>query len=115
MHSAFIPVTSSNIQGYYYLAKIKRLLITFTSGDTYSYDDIEQSLVTDFINAPSKGTFFSSSIRNKFSFLKVDETELANILAAQGVQSSPPTPRRITSTVSLQDLLLRYPLLNAVF
>ncbi len=114
MHPNFTPVSSSNIDGYLYMPDRKILLIAFKSGGTYAYEDVEQPVATGFAQAPSKGKFFQSDIKDRYATSKLDDMAVANLLGGMGA-SVPPQPRRKAPRVTLQSLLSRYPMLNAVF
>ncbi len=115
MHPNFTPVTSSNIDGYLYMADRKVLLIAFKSGGTYAYEDVEQPVVAGFVNASSKGKFFQSDIKDRYTTSKLDDMAVANLLGGLGASVPPTQPRRKTPRITLQSLLPRYPMLNAVF
>ncbi len=114
MHQGFTPVTSSNIDGYHYMADRQLLLIAFKSGGTYSYENVEQPIVDGFATASSKGAFFQSRIRDNYATTSLDDMAVANLMGGLGVSISN-AARRKTNAVTLQSLLLRYPALNAVF
>lgn len=116
MHPSFIPVTSSNIDGYLYLTAKNLLLLAFKSGGTYAYENLPQSVATGFGNAPSKGKFFLSDIKDRYTTSpKMDDKEVANLLDGAGGSTSPGKPRRKKPKVSLDSLIPRYPILTAVF
>ncbi|WP_126448169.1 KTSC domain-containing protein [Sulfuricystis multivorans] len=114
MHPNLTPVSSSNIDGYLYLADRKILLIAFKNGGVYAYEDVEQPVVTEFAQASSKGKFFQSNIRDRYTTSKLDDMAVANLLGGMDA-SVPHQSRRKAPRVTLQSLLLRYPMLNAVF
>lgn len=115
MHPSFIPVTSSNIDGYLYLTATNVLLIAFKSGGTYAYENVPQSVATGFGNAPSKGKFFKSDIKDRYATSKPDDMAVANLLGGAGASVRPGKPRRKRPKVSLESLIPRYPILTAVF
>ena len=45
--------------------------IEFVSGRIYRYLDVEQETHDDFLEAPSKGTFFNAHIKDEYSFVRV--------------------------------------------
>lgn len=114
MHPKMIPVTSSNIDGYQYVASSQLLLVTFRSGEVYMYEFVPQDVVRDFANATSKGTFFGKEIRSTYPTTKLNAVELEQILDnATPVPAAPPVPRK--RILSLKQLVSHYPILNAVF
>lgn len=115
MHPSFIPVTSSNIDGYLYLTVKNVLLLAFKSGGTYAYENVPQSVATGFGNAPSKGKFFQSDIKDRYTTSKLDDMAVANLLGGAGASVPPGKPRRKKPKVSLDSLIPRYPILTAVF
>jgi hypothetical protein len=54
-----------------YLAQSRMLEIEFVSGSIYRYLDVEQETYDDFLEAPSKGTFFNAHIKDEYSFVRV--------------------------------------------
>jgi lysyl-tRNA synthetase class 2 len=113
MHAKLNPVVSSNIEGYLYLTDRRVLLIAFKSGGTYAYEDVPSWVDIGFRDAPSKGKFFQSDIKDKYVVSKLDDMAVANLLGGTG--AAQPTPRRKTATMTLQSLMQRYPMLNAIF
>jgi lysyl-tRNA synthetase class 2 len=59
---------SSVIRTYSYDAKRGRLDIEFVSGESYSYFDVPEAVVSAFGRAFSKGRFFQTHIRDKFAY-----------------------------------------------
>ncbi len=47
------------------------LEIEFVSGSIYQYLEVEQETFADFLEAPSKGTFFNAHIKDEYSFVRV--------------------------------------------
>jgi lysyl-tRNA synthetase, class II len=58
--------SSAVIQSFDYDKEKKILKIEFASGSIYKYHDVPESLYKELENAPSKGQFFNSQIREKF-------------------------------------------------
>ena len=114
MHSAMIPVVSSNIDGYYYFTDRELLLITFkSSGDTYAYEGVPKEVVANFASASSKGKFFGTFIRDEYVTTKLDEMAVGNLLSGLNATKTP-SPRKAPSVVFPQ-LLQKYPMLAVVF
>ena len=61
------PVQSSNITHVGYEPATKEMQITFNSGKTYSYTDVEPEHYQQLINADSIGSHFSKWIRPNYS------------------------------------------------
>ncbi len=114
MHPSFISVTSSNIEGYLYLAAKSTLLIAFKSGGTYAYDNVPQSVATGFGNAPSKGKFFQSDIKDRYTTSKLDDAAVTNLVSGNAASASSRPPRK-KPRVSFESLIQRHPILSAVF
>ena len=114
MHPSFIPVLSSNIDGYLYLAAKSTLLITFKSGGTYAYDNVPQSVATGFGNASSKGKFFQSDIKDRYTTSKLDDAAVTNLVSGIAASASSRPPRK-KPRVSFESLIQRHPILSAVF
>lgn len=58
-----VPVASSDIAAMGYDSSSTELQIQFTTGRIYSYTNVPPDLYTDFVNAPSKGSFFAQFIK----------------------------------------------------
>jgi hypothetical protein len=65
------PVSSSMIASIGYLAQSRMLEIEFVSGRIYRYLSVEQETHDDFLESPSKGTFFNAHIKDEYSFVRV--------------------------------------------
>lgn len=59
---------SSVIRHYRYDPAEARLDIEFVSGETYSYFDVPEAVVSGLRGAFSKGRFFQNHIRDKFAY-----------------------------------------------
>ena len=57
---------SSVIRGAWYLPERRQLDLLFTSGRRYVYSDVPVSVANGFAEAPSKGRFYNSEIRNRY-------------------------------------------------
>lgn len=70
----WVRVQSSNIQQVYYNIDIKSLYIMFKSGGIYVYYDVEMSVFTEFLTAPSKGVYVRTELyKYKYKRVNVDE------------------------------------------
>ncbi|HZV58457.1 MAG TPA: KTSC domain-containing protein [Sphingobium sp.] len=59
---------SSVIRAYSYDAAESRLIIEFTSGETYSYFKVPEAVVAGLHQAMSKGRYFQRHIRDRFDY-----------------------------------------------
>ncbi|MCL2845556.1 MAG: KTSC domain-containing protein [Chitinivibrionia bacterium] len=59
---------SSVIEAVSYDAKDQIITITFPSGETYDYDNINLNVLKQWAYAPSMGSYFARFIRPKFIF-----------------------------------------------
>ena len=109
------PQFPGRFNGYLYLAAKSTLLIAFKSGGTYAYDNVPQSVASGFGNAPSKGKFFQSDIKDRYSTSKLDDTEVANLVSGNAAASASARPPRKKPRVSFESLIQRHPILSAVF
>ena len=64
-------VQSSNLRSVGYDSVTKILEIEFHSGGIYQYSNVPPNVYSDLINAPSKGKYFASYIKDKYSTRKV--------------------------------------------
>jgi hypothetical protein len=67
----FQPVQSSMMTSIRYKHDARVLDITFTSGKTYRYLEVPVEIYEGFLDAESKGEFFSDSIKDEFNFAEV--------------------------------------------
>lgn len=75
-------VNSSNIASIGYDQKDRKLLVEFYSGKIYEYDDVDHEVFLAFMDADSKGRFFTANIRNSYHFrVSMDEpdTEMIDV------------------------------------
>lgn len=66
-----IPVDSSNLQGVEYQIQELRLVITFSRGDVYEYDNVAPTVVAGLLTAGSHGAYFNDNIRDQYSYRRV--------------------------------------------
>ena len=64
-------VVSSNIASVGYDSSTETLEIEFLSGAIYQYYDCPESMYEQLMNAPSKGGFFNSHIKNAYAYSRV--------------------------------------------
>ncbi len=62
---------SSVIEDFEYEEELARLTVTFTTGRVYQYFMVPPDIASSFQAALSKGTFFNTRIRDRFSFREV--------------------------------------------
>jgi hypothetical protein len=55
---------SSVIRHFEHDPATRQLMVTFTTGRVYVYDDVPDAVAAALRAAPSKGSFFNSQIRN---------------------------------------------------
>ena len=65
------PVISSAIAAIGYEAPTKTLLVEFKNGSRYRYLEVPAKTYEALAKAPSKGTFFSTKIRDRFAFARL--------------------------------------------
>lgn len=66
-----IAVQSKDIAIIGYDQKKRLLEVAFRSGGVYHYSDVPEDIFRSFVNAPSKGTFFASAIKDQYSASKI--------------------------------------------
>jgi hypothetical protein len=62
---------SSVIKDFEYEPELARLTINFTTGRVYQYFMVPPDVAASFHAALSKGTYFNTRIRDRFSFREV--------------------------------------------
>lgn len=62
---------SSAIRTFIYDAAERRLLVIFTTGRKYIYEDVPPEVHAAFQAAPSKGQFFNAEIRDRYRYHEV--------------------------------------------
>lgn len=65
------PVISSNIAAIGYDEDTQTLEIEFTNGAVYQYSNVPSSEYQGIMGADSKGKYFHSNIKNRYSFVKL--------------------------------------------
>lgn len=66
---------SSTLDSSIYFIDREVLLMTFKSGTTYSYENVDQKTYSDFVLAESHGSAFNKLIKSKFTAKKVEDAE----------------------------------------
>ena len=64
-------VVSSNVEAVGYDPHNHELHVRFRSGAAYVYYDVEDWVYREFMEAGSKGIFFSSNIRDRYRYRKL--------------------------------------------
>jgi KTSC domain len=64
---------STVIRSFAYDAATRRLLIVFQSGRRYTYEAVPPEAFAALQSSRSKGEFFNTHIRDKFSFIRGSE------------------------------------------
>lgn len=64
-------VLSTEIEWIGYEQDRQMLQVEFISGGIYQYQNVSEATFRSFLNAPSHGKYFESSIKGKYSFRKV--------------------------------------------
>ena len=59
-------VDSTAVSRVDYDDEARRLLVTFATGRTYAYDAVPRNVYDTMLQAPSKGRFFNSEIRDRY-------------------------------------------------
>jgi hypothetical protein len=62
---------SSVIKSAMYNHETSVLTISFSKGDVYAYNDVEENVFNEFVNANSQGTFFTQVIKENYTFNKL--------------------------------------------
>lgn len=63
---------SSTLDSSIYMIDKEVLLMTFKSGATYSYENVDQKTYTEFVLSESHGSAFNKLIKNKFTSKKIE-------------------------------------------
>ena len=67
------PVTSSQIKSVGYHYQMCMMVVEFTNGSVYTYDDVPYDIYETFIESKSLGTYFHKRIRDEFNTTKVED------------------------------------------
>jgi len=65
------PVGSAAISTVGYSFVTNELLVAFTDGSGYQYDDVPEETFKAFLSSGSKGRYFNQHIRSQFGFTRV--------------------------------------------
>ena len=64
-------VDSENLSSLGYDTASQVLEIEFRNGHVYRYDGVPQDVVDELLQAPSKGQYFNSRIKGRYSYQRV--------------------------------------------
>jgi len=64
-------VKSSNLLRTQYDTSTKEMIVEFTNGTKYQYEEVPHEIYTRFRMSESQGKFFSSEISKKFKYKKL--------------------------------------------
>ena len=62
-----------------YDSETQTLHVQFGNGNVYAYQNVPEDLYQRFLQAESKGKFFSIEIRNRYSSAKVEQPVAAGV------------------------------------
>jgi len=65
------PVASSNLASVGYDSETQTLEVEFSNGTIYQYYNVDDSLFDQFMDAPSKGQFLNTYIKNAYPYSRV--------------------------------------------
>lgn len=65
------PVSSSQISYIGYEDDDMSLIVVFTNGSTYRYDNVPREVFDDLKSASSVGKYFNANIKNSYSNSKI--------------------------------------------
>jgi len=66
-----IQVKSANLSKVGYDEESELLLIVFNSGSIYEFQKVPKDLYESLMQAPSIGSFFNKTIRNRYVYKKI--------------------------------------------
>ena len=73
----WLPLESTALKSAAYLPAECLLYLEFHSGERYRYFEFPLEQHQEFLAAPSKGTYFARSIRNRFRYEQLPRTHRA--------------------------------------
>lgn len=65
------PVESSTVADVGYDQATMTLEVGFLNGTVYQYFDVPETLVQEFMQAPSKGSFLNANIKHNYRYVKL--------------------------------------------
>lgn len=66
-----IPLHSSVLAGLRYDLDLQQLWLRFQTGEIYVYRNVSFAVLQAFLDAPSHGQYFNSSIRGRYECLRL--------------------------------------------
>jgi hypothetical protein len=60
------PLRSSALASAQYDDQLEELTLTFTSGRSYTYEDVPEDIYEQLLQSPSPGTFYAFWIRDQY-------------------------------------------------
>jgi hypothetical protein len=66
-----IHLESSTLASALYRPENRELEVEFRSGKIYRYRDVPRHIYLELLASPSKGRYYNSAIRNRFSFKQI--------------------------------------------
>ena len=74
--SFMVPVDSSNVQAFGYVAEDQTLFVDFlakgnSAGSRYVYYEVESDIYEQFMASPSKGAFIWTHLRDRYEYEKL--------------------------------------------
>jgi hypothetical protein len=109
------PLKSSNLSGYLHCSN-QSLLVCFANGTYYMYSNVPMSAIDAMVSAPSIGSHFSSHIRNRYDFAKVEERDLDVLLIGNPPRSTAiPAIARKWNPEEFARMSRAYPTLHLTF
>lgn len=71
-----VEVKSSNLTKAVYDTENKELSINFKNGSIYMYNNVPWEIFTRFRMSESQGKFFSSEIKNNYTYKKINDGKI---------------------------------------
>lgn len=96
------PIKSTNLKAVGYNPITQNLLIQFNSGKLYKYGGVPESSYNGLMAASSRGSFFSTVIRDAYSFEEIGVNEV-DFLMNEG--KTAPKPRKKVSSRKHQQMI----------
>ena len=66
----YVDVESSNIAAIGYNEDTKELYVRFSSGAVYIYQDVQEEVYQEFLDASSKGKYLNEHIKGVYQYAK---------------------------------------------
>jgi len=85
-------VQSSALRSVGYAAGSQTLAITFESGSTYEYSGVPRHVYEELLSAPSKGTYFNTHVKGRYSCRRIRQDNSAGNRDERGPDAGPREP-----------------------